>query len=121
VISSQTVKHIPTLHAEFGPTRLEGHIPAILKRVGFAKVGCWQWIGFAILVSAGVLLGWLTQKSLDLVVRPGWPWVRTIAEALKGPGSMALGLWAFYLLARGWLGLARPILTALDPLCIAVL
>jgi hypothetical protein len=68
-----------------------------LKRVRFAKIRLWQWIGFGLFVAAGVLLGWLTQKALDRIAGLEWPWVRAVAEAVKGPGSMALGLWIFVL------------------------
>jgi small-conductance mechanosensitive channel len=121
VFSRQTVGHVPALHAEFGPSRIERYVPSVLKRGKFAKVRLWQWIGFALFVGAGVLLGWLADEALGLAARLPWPWIRTIAEALRGPGSMVLGLWTFYFLARSALGLAGPILTILDPLCIAVL
>jgi small-conductance mechanosensitive channel len=121
VFSGQTVKHIPTLYAEFGPSRIERYIPTALKRVKIAKVWLWQWIGFAIFLGAGALLGWLTEKILALLARIDWLWLRTIIEALRGPGSMVLGLWTFYFLARSSLGLSGPIMTVLDPLCIAVL
>ena len=48
VFSGQTVKHIPALHAEFGPTWVERYLPEILKREKFAKIRLWQWIGFGL-------------------------------------------------------------------------
>ncbi|QEH31617.1 Miniconductance mechanosensitive channel MscM precursor [Aquisphaera giovannonii] len=121
VFSPQTVKHIPILHEEFGESWVEGYIPEVLKRTRFLKIRLWQWLGFAVLLATGTLLGWLTQKGLDLLNRPEWPWVRTVAEALEGPGSLALGLWTFYFLSRKILGLAGPIVSLIEPLYIAVL
>jgi small-conductance mechanosensitive channel len=121
VFSRQTVRHIPVLYKKFHPTRLEQSLPAFLKNRKFAKVALWQWIGFAVLLLAGALFGGMVQKGLNLVLR--WrdsPWARTVAEAVRGPGALTVGLCIFYYLSRSYLGLSGPIESVLAPLYVAI-
>ncbi|MBV8228501.1 MAG: mechanosensitive ion channel family protein [Planctomycetaceae bacterium] len=121
VFSRQTVRHIPILYKKFHPTRLEQSLPAFLKHRKVAKVALWQWIGFAVLLLAGALFGWMVQKGLNLVLR--WrdsPWARTVAEAVRGPGALTVGLCIFYYLSRSYLGLSGTIQSALAPFYVAI-
>ena len=63
----------------------------------------------------------MVQKGLNLVLR--WrdsPWARTVAEAVRGPGALTVGLCIFYYLSRSYLGLSGPIESVLAPLYVAI-
>jgi small-conductance mechanosensitive channel len=122
VFSRQTVEHIPTLYAQFHPSRLETRLPSWMREYRFAKVAVWQWAGFLVLSLAGLALGWLVWKVLELATRwTGWAWLSTLSEALRGPGVLTIGLFTFYLLATRYLGLAGPIVGVLRPLYVTIL
>lgn len=122
VFSRQTVDHIPALFEEFAPRSVEASMPAFLKARKFAKIALWQWIGFAVILLAGVAFGWIVQKALKALLRRfSWRWAQILAEAIRGPGEVAVGIWAFRYLAGQYLNLAGPIVVALDPLFIAVI
>lgn len=122
VFSRQTVAHIPELYQKYAPGWLQRVIPDFLKELKIGPVALWQWIGFAIVLAVGALLGWLVHQGLDaLGQRIESARVRAVASAIRGPGALAIGLATAYGLARGLLSLAGPILSTLQPLYIAVI
>lgn len=121
VFSRQTVAHIPMLYRAYAPGWIQRAMPAFLKETKVGKVAIWQWIGFAVVLAAGALLGWLVHRGLDaLRQRIEAPRVRAVATVFRGPGALAIGLAVSYGLTRGLLGLAGPILSALEPLYVAL-
>ena len=70
----------------------------------------------AVVLAAGVLLGWMVQRGIVwLMARPGLGPARAVLGAFHGPGALTVGLWSTYALAQSYLSLARPILNVLDP------
>jgi small-conductance mechanosensitive channel len=120
VFSRRAVAHIPALYREFSPGRIENAMPEFLKRRELFHIALWQWLGFLIILLAGAGLGWLVQFVLNRILRRfDSTWSRAAAQAIRGPGAVAVGVWIVYVLIKEYLALAGPILSRLEPILFA--
>ena len=122
VFSRQTVEHVPLLYEHYRSNTLENRVPAALKSTKVGRVALWQWIGLAVTLIAGGVLGWVVQKALNVALKlTTLAYARATAEALKGPGALTIGLVISHYLTRKFLGLAGPVLSVLEPVYASVL
>jgi len=122
VFSRQTVAHIPLLYREFSPGRVENAMPEVLKRREILHIALWQWLGFLIILLAGAALGWMVQFGLNRLLRQfDTTWSHAAAQAIRGPGAVAVGVWIVYVLIKDYLALAGPVLSRLEPVLFAAI
>jgi MscS family membrane protein len=67
-ISADTVRHVPTLHDEFGLSPFAAQLPPVLLETRFLDVALWQWIGILALVLVAAASSWLFEILLRQIV-----------------------------------------------------
>ena len=67
VFPAETVRDVPALHADYGPSRLELSLPQTMREKTAGGLMRWEWIGLPILIAAAVLLSWIVHRTLKVL------------------------------------------------------
>ena len=84
-------------------------MPEVLKHREVLHIALWQWLGFLIILLAGGRVGMGGPVVLNRLLRQfDTTWSRAAAQAIRGPGAVAVGVWIVYILIKVYLdSLAR--------------
>lgn len=67
VFPAETVRDVPALHADYGPSRFELSLPPSMREKTLGGLMRWEWIGLPILIAAAVLLSWIVHRTLKVL------------------------------------------------------
>jgi MscS family membrane protein len=126
-VAGSVVALVPQLYAEFGDGPFASWLPEFMLEVTLLELRLWQWVGLAVLIGLGALLGWLATGPLLRLFAVMVPEDRRhqserLLGGLKGPLRLLVALvvfaagqrWlAFGITVAGWVTLVHKTLTTL--------